>query len=236
MIIPRDLPQSVGMGNDKSTNVNAGNIRNVGNDLLVNYKGNIGDVKFNITGNFMYNTHEILNLEDGIITKGGMEQFVSQEGGKMSSYYGYEVLGLYQVSDTSRIIDYLVKKGLPDRNKYDSRRFTGPGDLMYDDVNNDTIIDLDDRVYLGDPWPEFSYGINLGFEYKGIDFSMFFQGVNGNQIYNISRRYQENAYGDFSFTTKIKESWTPENTNTDQPRVIYGDPNKKPYHIKFIFC
>ena len=230
MITQIDLPFATGLGtgSESSTFINAGNVRNIGNDLMVNYKGRVGEIQFQVGGTFMYNSHKVEELGgDESITKGDLSQFVTSVDGKMSSYYGYLVDGIYQESDTAEIKDLLIKRRqLKNRDTYDPRIRMGPGDFRFRDVNGDSILDMNDRVYLGDPWPDFSYGLNLGMEFKGIDFSLFFQGVSGLEVYNLNRRYEENAFGDFTFTNKIKDSWSPENPSNTQPRVIYGDPNK----------
>ena len=97
----------------------------------------------------------------------------------------------------------------------------GPGLFKYADINNDGKIDDNDRTYIGNPNPDFTYGLNLSFSYKNFDFSTFFFGSKGNDIFNQTLYYTD--FPDF-FKGGIREeaavnSWTPTNTNTSIPKL-----------------
>jgi len=114
----------------------------------------------------------------------------------------------------------------------------GAGDIRFLDINGpgegsgtiintpDGIIDPNDRVYLGKVIPGYYYGLNLGTDYKGIDLSVFFQGVGDVQAYNYTRSGMESLLENgLNMTTTVKNRWTPQNTNTDMPRAVARDPN-----------
>ena len=91
------------------------------------------------------------------------------------------------------------------------------GDAHYTDQNNDGIIDDKDKIFLGSAFPWLTYGINLGLEWKGIDVSLFFQGVYGNEIYN-QVRYRTEGRGDTSIlSTAMRDVWTPTSTDGSIP-------------------
>lgn len=226
MLIYVDLPPSAGMGLNASTLTNAGNIRNIGNDLSVQWRETRGDFQYNIGGNFSWNRHKVLDLIDKSINTGNLRQFKTIAGEPMSYYEGYVVERLWQQGEEQDIIEYLIKNNkLPNAESYSTSKYTGPGDFKYMDMNKDSLINDLDRVKIGNPWPKFVYGFNLGCDYKGFDFYLFFQGVSGNDIYHFNKSMTHNLAGDYSFTYAAFNRWTPENPDEDEPRIIYTDPN-----------
>jgi hypothetical protein len=103
---------------------------------------------------------------------------------------------------------------------------TGPGDLEFKDLNGDGKIDNADRTFLGSFIPKFTYSLNLGANYKNFGLSVFFQGVQGNKIYNALRATTEGMVRFFNAGTRVLDAWTPTNTKTDVPRAISSDPNQ----------
>jgi hypothetical protein len=98
-----------------------------------------------------------------------------------------------------------------------------PGDVKYADINKDGGISLSDKTNIGNPWPAWTYGINLSCEYKGFDFNAFFQGVQGNQLfYAILRGADHVEYNkpEYYYT----DAWNGPGTSTTYPRASF-DPN-----------
>nr|MDQ3016811.1 TonB-dependent receptor [Bacteroidota bacterium] len=104
---------------------------------------------------------------------------------------------------------------------------TRPGDIKFADLNGDLVIDDKDRAHLGNPFPDFTYGLNLSLTYKNFDLSALVQGVQGNDVYFL--------YGNFAYETQLRgfnsykdilDRWTPSNTDTDIPRVTVDDKNR----------
>ncbi|MFH0757896.1 MAG: TonB-dependent receptor [Bacteroidota bacterium] len=225
MLIPIDLPPGAGLGLDARTTVNAGNIRNIGNDLTIQYRNQINDFQYSVGASLGWNKHEVLDLIDQEINKGNLSQFKTEVGKPMSYYIGYDVERIWQEEDIDDIISFLVETGqLTNAEDYDRAKYTAPGDFKYVDQNGDGFINDEDRVLIGSPWPKLSYGFNLDAQYKGFDLTAFFQGVYGNDIYHLNKRVTDNLTGDYSFTNRAFGRWTPENP-TDQPRIVYADPN-----------
>jgi TonB-linked SusC/RagA family outer membrane protein len=93
------------------------------------------------------------------------------------------------------------------------------GGPRYEDLNGDGIISTEDNVVLGDPTPDLIFGFENSFSYKNFDFSFYFQGTVGNEVYNLRMR---NHYFNRGETTKfadLADRWTPENPNSDIPRA-----------------
>jgi hypothetical protein len=100
-----------------------------------------------------------------------------------------------------------------------------PGDIKFEDSNDDGVINDDDAVYQGTAIPKFEYSLNLSADYKGFDFTIFLQGVSGNKIYNGNSFELLGMDSGRNFRTETLDAWTPSNTNTDVPRAVLGDPN-----------
>ena len=113
-----------------------------------------------------------------------------------------------------------------DVTKHATQNGAAPGDLMFKDLNNDGVIDNQDRQFLGSFIPKVTYAFNLGGNYKNFDASLFFQGVQGNKIYNATRVITEGMVRFFNAGTQVLNAWTPTNTNTNIPRAISADPNR----------
>ena len=98
--------------------------------------------------------------------------------------------------------------------------FDDTGRFLYKDVNEDGIINDDDRTYIGSPHPDFTYGINLSTAYKGFDASLFFTGSQGNDIYNYEKIYTDfPTFFNGNRSTRVLDSWTPSNTNATLPAL-----------------
>jgi hypothetical protein len=123
----------------------------------------------------------------------------------LSSFYGLQVLGLFQ---TKAEVDAAPKQ--------DGK---GVGRFRYADTNNDGVIDSKDRTYLGSPIPKFTGGVNFTVTYKNFDVSAYLYTSIGNKIYNFSKWYTD-FYPSFSgaaISERVKNSWTPTNTGATTP-------------------
>ena len=126
-------------------------------------------------------------------------------GNPIGSFYGYQVVGIFQ--DSNQI------KGAPVQPDAAQGRF------MYKDQDGNDTINSKDRTVIGNPNPDFTYGINLSISYKNWDLSTFFYGSQGNDVYNYTK-YWTDFYGSFSGTKSkdlLYNSWTPTNTNAKTP-------------------
>jgi TonB-linked SusC/RagA family outer membrane protein len=100
-----------------------------------------------------------------------------------------------------------------------------PGDVKYEDVDGDGTINTDlDRRFVGDPFPTLQFGLNLTAAYKGVDLSVFFQGVTGNEVFNSTRASLDNLEGGTNFRADI-EPWTEQNHSNTTPRLVQGGSN-----------
>ena len=211
------LPQSA--GDFSPPYVNAGKVKNEGFEFALTYRNSSGGLHYEIGGNISTVHNEVISLagtepllggfglSDGPITR-------TEPGYPLGSFYLYKMEGLFQ---TQEEID-----AAPFQND-DTR----PGDVRFADLNDDGLIDDKDRAHLGNPFPDFIYGLNLSLTYKKFDLSMLLQGVQGNDVYFL--------YGNFAYETQLRgfnsysdilNRWTPTNTDTDIPRVSVDDRNR----------
>lgn len=205
-------------GSTRPPFINAGTINNKGLEIALIYKNAIGELNYSIGGNFTKVTNKVVSiansepilggygLSDGAITK-------TEVGYPVGSFFLWEMDGIFQSQEEIESSPF-------------QSIFTRPGDVKFVDINNDNVIDDKDRAHVGNPFPDFSYGVNIGLNWKGFDLSTLVQGVYGNDIYFLygNFAYETQARG-FNSYKKILDRWTPQNTNTDVPKVSLDDRN-----------
>ena len=189
MLLQVPVPLSVGLSG--APMVNAGAVSNRGVELLVNYKGQISKVKYDIGFNVSYIKNKVTGLGSGNepiygarLNEESIGDFVTKTevGMPIAYFYGYVTDGIFQTPE--EVAASAQNDG-----------FTFPGDFRFKDLNNDGKIDASDRTYLGSPHPDFVFGLPLGVQYKNFELSMFFQGQWGNKIFNVMDYYLNSAHG-----------------------------------------
>ena len=182
MLVQVPMPAAIGLPNTPWSN--AGSVKNRGFEFVLDYHGKIGnDFSYNIAGNISTYKNKVLSLGGGTNIPGkthlGNQVNTMIEPGKPIGYfYGYKMDGVFQTQE--EINNY---RGGPDNTII--MPTAEPGDLKFVDLNGDGKLGEDDRTMIGNPHPDFTFGLTLSGEYKGFDLSMFFQGSVGNDILNI---------------------------------------------------
>jgi len=205
-----DLPIPLSNGSLAGLTTNAGSIQNSGIELSANWRPRIGDVVFSISPNFYTLQNEVLEIGNlDFITGVGAR---TEVGRSVGEHYGWVYDGIFQTQQ--EIEDHAFQNDN-----------TAPGDIRFVDLNEDGMINEDDRQFLGEGMPTYYYGLNFVANYKNFDFTIFGQGSGGNLI-------NSNLYKGLMLTSSytnwhedILNRWTPSNTNTDIPRVVLNDPN-----------
>ncbi len=203
---------------------NAGAIRNTGVELDLRYRQRANsdfnyEIGFNI-GTFNSTVTELPNPILGPSTTEDItivNRFI--EGEAPGVFYGFEIEGVYAdqaAIDNDPNLD--SEDGVPNLR----RDVVQPGDFIRKDLNGDGLITDEDQTILGDPNPDFIYGFNLAGNYKKLDFAVFFNGVQGNEIYNLNKFFNT-VWADDNKLTTVLDGWTPENTDTDIPRATATD-------------
>jgi TonB-linked SusC/RagA family outer membrane protein len=207
------IPAYVGASNNPV--VNAASVENRGIDLSLNWREQKGDFGyyFGIVASTVNN--KVLAIGEGneaifggAVGISGLLGSRTIIGESIGHYYGYKTAGVFQneeqLANTPR------------------RGPEGAGDLIFEDTNGDGVVNSKDRVILGSPIPDLVYGFNIGFDYKGFDFSVDFNGTIGNKIYNSKKQVRFNTY---NFETSFLDRWTGEGTSNVEPRVTNGGHN-----------
>ena len=208
------LNQPIPLSNASVGNViltNAGSIENSGIELSAVWNQQFGDFNLQVAPNFYTVNNEVLSLGDIVedITDGGARTVV---GRSIGEHYGWVYDGIFQSQSE---VD-----AAPTQNPG-----TAAGDIRFKDLNGDNAITDDDRTFLGKGLPTYYYGLNITAGYKNFDFTIFGQGSGGNMINSNLYRGLMPSSGYTNWHEDILNRWTPTNTDTDVPRVIFLDPN-----------
>lgn len=208
------IPSSLGF---QSILKNSGSLENKGFEIgLDGYVINTQDFKWNVAGNLSFLKNELTDLGDSTpffssSTSGhlGVEGSWVEAGNPIGVWRGYDYVGIFQ-SDA-------------DIANNPSRSGDKPGYPQYRDVNGDGDITPDDYVIIGDPNPDFTWGLNSTFTYKNLDVGLFFRGSQGFDVRNL----QASELGDGvqkinQISNIITDSWTPNNTTATRP-IIDGN-------------
>lgn len=226
------LPSMAGLGNkqDATYTLNIGKIKNTGFDFETSYRNNIGkDLTYSIGANLGFVKNEVLstNTDNEILQSeqkvlGGLNVSTTQIGYPIGSFFAYDIAGIFQ---TQEEVNEYNRKAQEKNHSYYQQAGTGPGDLIFRDVDGNGHIDSGDIVHVGDPWPDFTYGFNLGLNYKWFDFSVLFQGVQGNEIFNNFRTVSHLLSNDYNTTTYALNRWTSPGSTNENFRSSASDPN-----------
>jgi TonB-linked SusC/RagA family outer membrane protein len=225
LLLRASLPLSSGFG---SIIVNRGNISNKGVELSLNFNPiSTKDFEINFGGNIAFNKTTVESLGyvpkpfwiDGVeqqksfyfgneITRsslGNVPANVFIDGEEMGLFYGFETNGIYQTEDTD-LVDGAQA-----------------GDVRIIDQNGDGVIDINDRTFIGNPNPDFIYGLNLDMKFKRFTANVLFNGVYGNDIANANLISLNNARGEIQSIAPAAyyNAWRPDAQTNTYPRIGY---------------
>ncbi len=179
---------------------NIGEVENEGFEITLNSRNVVGAFSWTTDLNFATNDNVVTRLGpsgDPILSSGGAgNRHITRIGDPIGSYYGYVVEGIYQSQSD---IDNAPVDKLANAPR--------PGDLRFKDVNGDGEITPDDRTVTGNYLPDFTWGITNRFGYKGVELSFLIQGVEGNEILNLTRRHLGNGEANFNSYAEWNNRW-----------------------------
>jgi TonB-linked SusC/RagA family outer membrane protein len=199
---------------------NVAQVKNHGIDLAIGVHTNITrDLKLNATATFTDYHNEVTRVADNqtFFYSGGQRRFGTnfvrnEVGHSIGAFYGYRIDGFFNDTTEINTLNSKAPSGT-------YQTAAGVGRFKYADVNGDGQITADDRTFIGNPNPKFTYGLNIALDYKNIDFSMFLYGSQGADIWN-NVRYWTDFYPSFAGAkskTALYDSWTPTNHNAKAP-------------------
>ncbi|GAB6012924.1 SusC/RagA family TonB-linked outer membrane protein [Viscerimonas tarda] len=170
---------------------NIGKVENKGIEISLSNNNKWGDFVCNNRVNFSVNRNKVLDLGgvDEMVTKGETMDFITKVGEPIGNYYAYITDGVFMNQEEINIAND------PNDDRIAKVTNAKPGDFKFVDVKKDGVINSEDRSIVGNYAPDFTYGYSTEFQYRWFDLSVAFQGVYGNKIANINRRYLNNMEG-----------------------------------------
>ena len=205
------VPTNAGVSNETVT-MNAASMENSGLEVNASYHNHNHPVKFDVNFNISTLKNEVTALgvvSDEYIT-GNYKTKVGDEVGK---FYGYVYDGIFQSQEE---IDALTRA---DGTLYQNG--AQPGDCKYKDINGDGTITTDDQQVLGSGLPKVNFGLSANVAWKGFDLSISTFGALKYKVSDDLYNTLHSSYGAGNKSTDLLRAWTPENTNTDVPRVAF---------------
>ncbi|WP_417444509.1 SusC/RagA family TonB-linked outer membrane protein [Joostella sp.] len=216
------IPLSTGASSN-SPYINAGQITNKGFETALTFGDSHENFSYSLTGTLSAIDNQVdflgtgsQQIFGGQPTHHGAAATVTQAGLPVGAFYLIKTDGIFNSDE--EVSSHESGGQLIQPNAQ-------PGDIRYIDYNEDGQIDEDDRQYLGSPNPDFSYGFGANLGWKNFDLNMFFQGTQGNMIYNGLRQDLEGMNLEFNYASSTLNAWSPTNQNTDIPRPVINDPN-----------
>ncbi len=210
------------MGEGTSQWVNAGEMKNTGFELTVGYRHSINDFSWDISGNIGKYNNEITKLPLTIASKGtfGGNGVKSVIGHAMGSQVGYIYDGIFKSQE--EVENHATQEG------------AGVGRIRYKDINGDGRINEDDRDWIYDPTPAFTWGLNIYLQYKNFDLTMFWQGVQGVDVMTFDYKKRTDFWANSDINVpylnkgiRVLDAWSPSNPDSNIPMLTTADNNKE---------
>ena len=199
---------------------NVASASNRGAELAVGYQGGEGDFTYNLNGNISAYRNEVTDLGapvdslnqpiyTGNVFGSGDFVAITDIGLPIATFWGFETAGIYQTDE----------EAMADTSQVNAVA----GDVIFVDQNGDGVINNEDKVVIGNPHPDFTYGFTAGAKYRNFDVTLFLQGSHGNDIYKGMFRYDLNTT---NLPTSALDRWTGEGSTNEAPRVTHADLNQ----------
>jgi TonB-linked SusC/RagA family outer membrane protein len=190
--------------------MNIGEVENKGYEGEIRWRDNIGNFNYYIGGNMSFSRNKVIFKDE--VPKN--EPYLWETGQRVNQPFGYKFAGFWTEEEVANYTEYADQYYVPK-----------PGDVRYQDLNNDGVINADDQCPIGFPdYPEYIASMTAGFDIKGFDFSVLFTGVsNVSRIFTDTWRIPFADLGDRALLKWLAEnSWTPETAATAQaPRITF---------------
>ncbi|MGM9790375.1 MAG: SusC/RagA family TonB-linked outer membrane protein [Candidatus Cryptobacteroides sp.] len=208
ILLPTVVPGTFGASVGKE---NRGVMANQGWEITINYNLVKGDWQHLISFNIADSKNKVVKYGPRDINSVGGVNYLIEEGYPLNSYYGYKCDGLFQSYEE---IQNSATPATLDKAKL------APGDVKYKDINNDGVINEDDRTYLGYAFPRYTFGLTYNVKWKGIDVGIILQGVL-KRNFALRGEQVEPFHADYGYTmyTHQLDFWTPVNTDARWPRL-----------------
>lgn len=199
---------------------NVGKMKASGWELGINWNDQIQDFTYGVGLNLSQVKNKAVKLNGDYIWTGGFSgDYIvrNAEGESLSQFWGYKTAGIFQ--NETEVKSYTNEHGesLQPNAK--------PGDLRFVDLNNDGVIDSNDKTHIGNPFPDLMVGLNLNAAYKGFDLVANFYGTFGNDIFNKNIGRYAGTDGQNVYAGTYDKTWRTDNTGAEFPRLSVNDSN-----------
>lgn len=218
ILVDLAVPGYYGNGDGALITFNAAEVLNRGFELKIDWQGKYRDLQYSV-GAVATTIHNQTRKVSG--TGGANDRLLGLFNGRpvtrtapglpIGAFYGYRVIGVFQNAE--------------ELDNYPHLSVTEVGDLKFEDVNGDGVLNGDDRTYLGSPIPKLLYGFNFNLSYRHFDFTADFQGQHGNKIFNGKEIVRPDPY---NFERRYFNFWDGEGTSNTEPRPSNGGVNYEP--------
>lgn len=216
MLVKAAIPITAGFNDTSTTYTNAGKVSNKGVEVAlrtINFNGEFG---WETDATATYNINRIVDLNSDVplFLNQLNNSYVTRlaNGYPINTFYGYVTDGVFQTQE--EVDNHAIQPGAE------------PGDIRFRDLDNNGVINEDDRAVLGNPNPTWLFSMNNRFSWKGFELSIFLQGVAGNKIFNNNNVSYTGMSSATNQTTAVLNRWNGQGSSTTMPRAVYGDPNQ----------
>jgi len=224
LLVSVPLPSSLG-ATDANQTRNVGGTETNGLEFEIGYEDFKGDFTWGANFNAFANLNTqvtSLGSVDAIFNGNFAQQNANRlfVGDPLFHFFGLQTDGIFQ--------------NQAEVEAHATQNQAEPGNIRFVDTNGDGQVNADDRVIIGDPNPDISLGIDFNFKYKNIDFSVFLNGVYGNEIYNGVRYNLEQQARLFNRGVAVLDRWSPTNPSTTIPKATPGFTGNEVISDRFI--
>ena len=220
MLMDKPIPAYVGQGAPMS---NLGDMRNWGHEFEISWQHQVGSFHYSISANASLLRNRLINLgnESGEAVyqsngASGIGDYVKGSNGMVWPYfYGMKTNGIFQ--------NWAEVESYRDRDGNLMQPSAQPGDVRFVDVNGDGYVNDNDRTMIGKGMPDWTAGLTMSADWKGIDLTLFFQGSFGNDVFDYCMR------GDIPAQNRpgwVLDRWIGEGTSNRIPRMTNANPNQ----------
>ena len=195
-------------------NENIGQIENHGYEIVLSHRNRVGDLIYDISGNMSYAKNTIIFMDE----TPNVEEYQNRTGKTIGAALYYKADGIFHTQE--------------ELDSYPHHSRTHVGDPKIIDLNNDGVIDSNDRFRFDyDSTPRYVFGLNFGFNYKNFDLSILFQGQAG--AYNYDNEFVKIGVSDYSNGSvyRAKDRWTVDNPNGTMPRSDCYQPGSSTFFL-----
>ena len=216
MLVKASIPITSGFEDTSTTYTNAGKVRNTGVEITLNTVNLKGELGWESSFSYTYNKNKIKDLNSDVpyYINQINNSYVTmlQKDYPINVFYGYVTDGVFQ--NLQEVESHAIQPGAE------------AGDIRFKDLDNDGVINDEDRTVIGNPNPTHLFSMGNNLTYKGFELGVYLQGVAGNKIFNANNIDLTGMSAAYNQATDVLDRWTGEGTSYSMPRAVFGDPNQ----------